>query len=288
MLKTKLYAFIAIIIISGAQSSCRKKTIEEKPDSTSGHEASRIVETEIPELIGISKEISANIKGYFQAVPRRYNESTTPYPLLVCFHGGGQFGNGNADLQEVLLEGVPKLLNEKKFPPSFMVNSTPFSFIVIAPQFVRMPTNSDIDALLTYLQSEFRVDSSRIYLTGFSLGARMLSNFAAYKPAKIAAITAMGGLPQINSDLQAKCQAMVNANLPIWNFHNRDDSAWSYSEAVKYIEVLNSLTPRIAPRFTSFFPGEGKAQHDSWTRTTNPDYREDGKNIYEWMLSHSR
>jgi predicted peptidase len=78
----------------------------------------------------------------------------------------------------------------------------------------------------------------------------------------------------------------VDANLPIWHFHNRDDEAWPYAEAEEYIKVFKSLNPTIQPRFTTFDVPEGKSNHDSWTRGTSPEYKEDGKNIYEWMLTY--
>lgn len=273
----------------GILASCRKKVVSGTELTNHDTETNHITETEPPVLTGVTQYISSNIKGYYQAVPLYYEESgTKKYPLLLSFHGGGQYGNGAEDLPEVLLTGIPKVLNEKKLPPYFTVGGKAYSFIIIAPQFVRMPTNNDVDSLLAHIEAKFRIDSTRMYLSGLSLGARMLSNYAAYKPAKIAALTSMGGLPQINDNLEAKCRAMVNARLPIWHFHNQDDSAWVYSEAVTYIDVLKSMNPVIAPKFTTFYPGEGKLQHDSWTRTTDPEYREDGKNIYEWMLNYAR
>ncbi len=63
---------------------------------------------------------------------------------------------------------------------------------------------------------------------------------------------------------------------------------WRYSEAQEYIKFLKLQNPVIPPRFTSFDVGEAKQHHDCWTRTMDPAYKEDGKNIYEWMLSYKR
>ena len=116
----------------------------------------------------------------------------------------------------------------------------------------------------------------------------MLSDYAAANPNEIAGVVAMAGLPQIDENLTAKCTAMSNAELPVWQFHNRDDSAWYYSEASRYIEVFNSMNPVIPPKFTSFDVGSARLHHDCWTRATDPAYKEDDKNIYEWMLEHTR
>jgi predicted peptidase len=293
MRKTLLY-LIAILVVVGTVSSCRKNVLPPiaggapPPHPTPQPQNPKLEETQPPLLIPVTKDISANIKGYYKGLPARYHESNEKYPVIIYFHGGGQYGNGKSDLPKILQEGIPKLLSEKKLPPSFTVNGEKFSFIVIAPQFVKKPSNTEIQTLIDYVKTTFRTDPVRIYLSGFSLGARTLSDYAAFRPGDIAAVTAMGGLPQIDRNLNIKCKAMVDAKLPIWQFHNRDDMAWYYSEAVRYIQVLNSYNPSIPPIFTSFDVGQGKLHHDCWTRATDPNYEEGGKNIYEWMLGYNR
>jgi hypothetical protein len=51
--------------------------------------------------------------------------------------------------------------------------------------------------------------------------------------------------------------------------------------------MLDSFHPAIPPRLTEFEP-MGLLGHDAWTRATDPHYRENNKNIYEWMLSYHR
>lgn len=248
-----------------------------------------MVETEPAVLTAVPGRISMNIWGYYQALPVHYAESGERYPVIIFFHGGGQYGDGHNDLPKVLKDGIPKLLNDKKFPPSFKVNGEPFSFIVIVPQLsTRGVAEEEIDNFVEYVKDSFRVDTSRIYLSGFSLGAQTLSNYAAYQPRKIAAVTVMGGMPQINTQLRARCESMGNANLPVWQFHNRNDSAWLYVEATRFNQVLTESSPVIKPKFTTFNQGQGAKNHDCWTRTSDPEYRENGKNIYEWMLGYTR
>lgn len=294
MRKTLLFALVIVALV-GIISSCRKNVLPspvgETPDP---HPAPlpggpKLEETDPAVLSPVTYTISPNIHGYYKALPARYNESTENYPVIIFFHGGGQYGNGDStDILQVLEDGIPKLLSEKRFPPSFTVGDEKYSFIVIAPQFAKKVGNSEVESLVNFVKSNFRVDPTRIYLSGFSLGARTLSDYAAYKPTQIAAVTAMAGMPQIDDQLDEKCLAMVNADLPIWQFHNKDDSAWYYQEAERYIQVYNSYEPKIPAKFTSFDVGSARLHHDCWTRTMDPAFEEDGKNIYEWMLQYHR
>lgn len=290
MRKTLVFLIIALIV-AGTISSCRKSVLPgggtPAPAPPPPPEP-EIVETDPAVLTGITKNLSTNLQGYYEAIPARYAETDKKYPLVIYFHGGGQYGNGSSDLAKVLMLGTPKLLAEKKLPPAFTSGGENYSFIYVIPQFVRSPNNDDLDALMKEIAGKYRIDSSRLYLVGFSLGARSSTDYASYKPGLFAAIESFGGLPDVNEYLHAKCASMVKAKLPIWHFHNRDDSAWSYSLATRYIDTLNSLSPAIPPKFTTFDVGEGKSHHDCWTRTADPAYKEDGLNIYEWLLQYRR
>lgn len=293
MRKTLLFLLVISVGI-GMVSSCRKSVMptpvdgDPNPPHPSQGPPSKLLETEPPVLTPVTFDISTKIKGFYKSLPARYNEGTEKYPVIIYFHGGGQYGNGSTDLPLVLQEGIPKLIAEKKFPPSFSVDSEKFSFIVIAPQFTERVFNDEVEKLVKFVKDSFRVDTKRVYLAGLSLGSRVLSDYAAYRPTELAAITAMAGAPQIDNNLNAKCTAMVNAELPVWQFHNKDDSAWYYSEASRYMEVFNSLNPVIPAKFTTFEVGTARLHHDCWTKGTDPAYKEDGMNIYEWMLQYTR
>ena len=292
MRKTLLFLLVISVCV-GMVSSCRKSVMptpvdgDPNPPHPSQGPPAKLDETDPPVLTPVTFDISSNIKGYYKSLPARYAESTEKYPVIIYFHGGGQYGNGSTDLPLILTEGIPKLISEKKFPPSFTVDGETFSFIVIAPQFTQKVFNSEVQKLVQYVKDSFRVDPKRVYLAGLSLGSRVLSDYAAYRPTEIAAITAMAGAPQIDNNLNAKCTAMVNAELPVWQFHNRDDSAWYYSEAARYMQVFNGLNPVIPAKFTTFEVGTARLHHDCWTKGTDPAYKEDGNNIYEGLLHYT-
>lgn len=104
----------------------------------------------------------------------------------------------------------------------------------------------------------------------------------------MAAITSMAGMPQMTSTLQGKCEAIADAKLPVWQFHAKNDSAWKYTESVSFVDHINSFNPAIPARLTLFDKGIERLNHNCWTQASDPNYRENGQNIYEWMLSYTR
>src|SRR5690606_8168201 len=125
----------------------------------------------------------------------------------------------------------------------FQVGERRFSFVVLIPQMVNFPTNQDMDAMVEYAKSNYRVDPGRIYLVGFSMGGRMAGNYAAAYTQKVAASITMGGLIQVNPEFDAKCKRFADGKLPVWHFHNRYDEAWYYFEAERMVNTINSFNP---------------------------------------------
>jgi len=242
------------------------------------------VETAAPLLLPVNDSINSDIGGYYVALPTHYLTSGKKYPLLFFSSGAGVYGNGSSDLPKMLKEALPLLLKENLFPPDFLVNGKHFSFIVMCPQFKSYPENPHIvtDAVALAM-TKYPVDRSRVYLTGISNGSVANGYLAAANPSLFAAFVPIAG---IDVDTMG-CQSMVNANLPIWAFHNNDDQRISTSYTTNFIALYNSMHPAIPARLT-LFPPYGWYNHDAWTKAMNPTYKENGMNMYEWMLQHTR
>ena len=127
------------------------------------------------------------------------------------------------------------------------------------------------------------MDVSRIYLSGLSAGSMAGCDYAADNALKIAALVPMAG---VSSDYAYtnKCQKLAAGHLPVWVFHSQDDPQVNVSTAKGFVARIASLNPSVPPRLT-IWPGGG---HDAWTRAVNPSYKENGLNIYEWMLQFHR
>jgi predicted peptidase len=245
-----------------------------------------VFETEPPIFKPVIQQVNPLIGGFYQALPARYQESKKNYPLLLFIHGGGQFGNGSYDLPLLLNEGIPQLLDDKKFPADFVVNGSHYSFIVLAPQFSRYPDYTDISSFLEHAKKTYRIDSSRIYITGFSLGARMTCDFSAEFASKLAAIVPISGVSNFQANDKSRKIAM--ANLPVWAFHNQPDVLFSAQDTKNFIADINSFNPVKPAKLTIFPDSTGMLGHDAWSRATLPSYKENNLNIYEWMLQHKR
>jgi predicted peptidase len=237
-------------------------------------------------LTRVELAITQNIGGYYIGLPDYYGKQVPKkkFPVIVCFHGGGAFGENMLD--EVLPYGIPRMVREKTFPPNFSVNGNNYSFIVAAPQFISMPTNNDIKSFLDYINTEYRIDASRIYFVGTSIGGKMACDYAGSFPREIAAVVAMSGVS--NDGIDSIAQNFSNSELPLWVFHNRTDQAWPVASATDFVNTINSFSPRIKPMLTIFEKPEGEKDHDSWTRACQSTFRESGRNIYEWMLQYNR
>jgi predicted peptidase len=271
---------IILFFIFYVVAGCTKKIKEAKlEEDEPGYEVLP------PVLSPVSNSINEAIGGYYVALPFKYKTTSKKYPLLFFVHGGGQFGNGKIDLPVILNEGIPQLLDEKIFPPDFVVDGEHFSFIVIAPQFRRKPSNEEMLSLIKFALENYRVDSSRIYMSGMSYGGIVTCDVTAAYPSIFAAIVPISGVPD-STGLEEKTQCIAESKIPIWIFHNESDALVSIMLPGKFIESMNSYHPVIPPRFTVFKEPMGLLEHDAWTRATDPNYREDNKNIYEWMLSY--
>lgn len=196
---------------------------------------------------------------YLIALPEGYEaEPERRWPLVVFLHGAGERGD---DLAKVGVHGPPKRVAEGES----------FPLIVVAPQCPADEwwTDQPVLELIDDLEERYRVDASRIYLTGLSMGGYGTWHFAAAAPHRFAAVAPIcgGGVPY---------QMRRIPHLPVWAFHGDEDRAVPLEESVRLVEALKRHGNEQA-RLT-VYEGVG---HDSWTETyENPE-------LYDWLLSHS-
>lgn len=255
--------------------ACSKKATEDTPTDTDRPETVPPIQT------AITWNISTNIQGYQRALPSRYDSALKYYPLLIFLHGAGEVGNGSTDLYKVANVGVPALIKNKKFPPAFDVNGVSYSFIVISPQCKAKPSTAELNSLVNHVVSKYRIDTARIYMSGLSMGGGVTWESAAAYAQRFAAIVPICGASTPDS---ARSQKIALASLPVWAFHNKNDSTVTYKNSEGYVNRINGFGANPQAKFTLWATGG----HDAWTKATNPLTKENNMNMYEWMLQYHR
>ena len=196
---------------------------------------------------------------YLVYTPLGYNLSdTVQWPLVVFLHGSGERGT---DIEKVKVHGPPKMVEQGQ----------QFEFILISPQCEPNERWKPglIAELIEEVASYYRVDRTRIYLTGLSMGGTGTWETAMRYPELFAAIAPIcgGGDPAMIQSL---------AKIPVWNFHGAKDPVVSLSRSDEMVEALRIIGGDV--KYT-IYPD---ATHDSWTETyNNPD-------LFRWMLSKSK
>jgi predicted peptidase len=196
---------------------------------------------------------------YLLWLPRGYEAGDAGrWPLLLFLHGAGERG---ADLSRVMTQGLARELAEGLELP----------LIAVAPQCAvdRRWQPEQLLALLDELESRYRVDGEREYVTGMSMGGYGTWALALARPERFAAIAPVcgGGDPRRIATLR---------HLPVWAFHGALDDIVPLAAGEQMVDALRRAGGNV--RFI-VYPDAG---HDSWT----PAYRE--PELYVWLLAQRR
>ncbi|NOV01089.1 carboxylesterase family protein [Paenibacillus planticolens] len=208
----------------------------------------------------LNKEIIKRVDmGYQLFVPSSYEEKPDKkWPLIMFLHGIKKRGD---DIH--LLDGYGLTWMAEK--------QSDFEFFVLTPQCPELsswPYERDaLVALLDEICNTFRVDSEKIYLTGFSMGGNGAWDLAAHYPDRFAAVAPLAGW----FDVQ---KAHLLKELPVWTFHGEDDDVVSIQGSKMMVEALRQVGAEVA--FTTF-PGLKHAIMDEVYGN---------RELFDWFLNH--
>jgi len=242
----------------------------------------------------------ANGPGYgtWVYVPEGADRSPVPYPLLVFLHGAGERGDSAGDpgrLDLVLRNGPPSMIEAGTWEPTYPM-------IVISPQcHDGWWSPGSVRELIEWVDANLPIDSSRIYLTGLSMGGygtwAYLTTYGATEddPLPIAAAVPICG--------GGNAGAAANmASTPVWAFHGTADGTVNVGNSIAMVKALGAADPRVEPRLT-LYEGVG---HNSWSRTYRGTGAGEGlvhyasdddvdpwlvpfeEDVFDWMLGYSR
>ena len=259
--------------------ACQKDISTNKPSSVNSFSEDSYTELSFTVQTPISGAINANIGGYLEALPATYSgHPNKRYPLIIYLHGLGNLGDGSiTSLLNLQKGGIAGLIAQKKFPSNFYVNDKTFQFIVLSPQFKQWPLATDVNDMLNYAIKKYRIDTAKVYICGSSMGGGATWDFTIDYGKRAAAIVPIAGASWPTTD---KALKIAQSGACVWAFHNIGDSTVPEWYSQNYVSYINSDKPRIPARLT-VFPVSG---HNAWTTALDPNYTENGQNIYEWML----
>jgi predicted peptidase len=244
--------------------------------------ATDVKETEPPVWSSVVHDVNSNVAGFWQGVPAKYSSTSKSYPLIVFIHGIGELGKS---LSSINCCGLPKHLKNKSFPANFNVNGVNHSFIVVAPQFKHRPTPKEVQSVIDFAKKRWRIDASRVYVTGMSMGGGSTWDWSAvYGNVAAAIVPVCGGTKPTTS----MASSIASKNVPIWALYSNNDGVVPVQWGKDFLSWVDARNSVLAPKTKLTIWYDGLNHNGTWARAFNPLTKVDGYNIYQWMLLHRR
>lgn len=215
-----------------------------------------------------------NMRSALIYAPTKGALSNGKYPAILFFHGVGEQGN---NVDALFGQGLPWVI--ENVSPPYSVNpltKDTTCFIVLSIQAEWWsPEPAWMPHVIKWLKDNYPVDSNYIYSTGLSAGGQ--NSFNALINAASSKYFA-AGVPMSIAGFEAASAPNLAANkVKTWFFDG--DADGSYLEFTKMAyNLANKLLPGSSK--LTIYPGG----HGPWTPYYNPQWKEKGVSIYDWML----
>ena len=216
--------------------------------------------------------------------PDQVNDSAAAlrYPLVLFLHGAGERGDDN---EKQLVHGAAefaKLSRRQKYPCFAVFPQCPDgkrwvesdwdlpSGDGVFPLTASEPMSLAL-SLVDELVETLPIDSTRIYVTGLSMGGMGTWYAAASEPKRFAAMLEVcgGGDPS---------WASRYAGIPIWAFHGQADTVVPVERGREMIRGLSSVGHWPELRYVEY----PKVGHNSWSQTYSRD------DVFDWLFSQRK
>jgi predicted esterase len=243
-------------------------------------------------------DISGLSLPYRLYVPENY-DPTQKYPLVLFLHGGGERGTDNDSplLNESFAQTFFSPEVQTTHPSFFLVPQCPQEILGGDPQgeywvnnfennpdgtphagfawdsyrIADYPVSTSLSAvtnLLPALQSEFSIDSNRLYATGWSMGGDATWDLLMRNPGVFAAGAPIAGIGD-------PTQAANLTSTPLWVFQGAQDTAALPSGSQQMVAAIQAAGGNI--RYTEFADGTHYIGADA--------YNEAG--FIDWLFAQS-
>ncbi|PSB25108.1 dienelactone hydrolase family protein [Stenomitos frigidus] len=199
--------------------------------------------------------------GYFVKLPQGYEtDALQRWPVIYYLHGSG---GGDRDAWS----GT----KENDGPQYFARTKNNFPFIVVSlrsPGGWHPPAVKDV---MDEVERRYRIDPTRVYLTGFSMGGVGTWSVAYDQPDRFAAIAPVGGLKGDPS------RAAQLKSIGVWVFNGANDHVTPAADARVAVKALR--TAGVSVKYTEI-PNAGHVE------SLDIAYR--NPELYTWFLKHHR
>jgi predicted peptidase len=280
--------FLILAILAAAAISCHDSGMTEsaKPPDTPFNPLDTLPKDTGGKNAAIALGQDGSPYGYLFYTPSGYKSTGVKFPLLIFLHGSGEIGNSTNDATElntIAIYGPPELINNGTWSPKYPM-------IVASPQCHESWWDyQKVKQFIEFVSTTYKVDTTRIYLTGISMGGYgtydQLTAFG--KGSHLAAAVPISGSGTLSTIATANA-----SEVPLWSFHGEADTVVSVSFDKAIHTAINALDPKIRAKLT-VYPGTG---HDCWTETYNgtgmgkedPAYDPFAIDVFTWMLQFKR
>lgn len=217
-------------------------------------------------------------------LPQGYKRiSQKKYPLIINLYGTGQMGS-NLNLMltsNTMSEYIAHGFNATAVNP---IDHITYQYIVFSPQ---CPGSwgwsaPQVKTMLNILKDSLQIDTSRIYLTGFSSGGWGLWSCITDDESLCAEFAAISPISSAAADHPDKITNVDKYGIACWDICGNQDAF--YVNAVSYVNIINSNDPPI-PAVLQTLYGVG---HSAWVQAYDSAWRPQGQNLYEWLLQYHK
>ncbi|MGZ5253968.1 MAG: hypothetical protein ACXWV4_06335, partial [Flavitalea sp.] len=251
--------------------------------------------------------------GLIHYLPPGYNDpvnATKKYPVIIYY--GGLLTRGTGTLNAT--SGLCKLINldtsslvgkiENGYVnPQVTFGGTTYDFIVINPQYryytydqvnniYDYPAGDDAEILFNYIKANYKIDLTRVYMTGMSSGANIVINYASSTLARARTLAAfntaslcspIGQTPNSSTAYQV----IADANLHGRMLYCLNDGQCTDADQITpdWVAAINGETSGLAQ--AGMFTSCAQNNHNSWANNYNPNYILEGKNLYNYLIQFS-
>ncbi|MBE7051204.1 MAG: hypothetical protein E7395_01355 [Ruminococcaceae bacterium] len=225
-------------------------------------------------------------------VPADYN-AEKEYSFLLFLHGAGNRGDTNESQVSANTGLINRIITGETVTYDGEVIDSSKEFIIVAPQCQKeyqwvdtpwsvkpdpsykldeIPQSQYMTAvveLIGQMQEKYNLNSSRMYITGLSMGGFGTWDLLMRYPDLFAAAIPMGGAGDTS-------KADVIKNIPVWTFHQLHDPTVSSAGTVAMVKALTEVGAEV--KFTPYFD----PIHNAWTK----GYAE--PELLQWLYSHTK